>query len=80
MKVIKEGKWNVPWSGESTCSTCDAVLLIEEVDVKPVDYGSGYFYACCVCGKHNVMNEKMLPLRIKEEKNKTRKYSSGDPY
>jgi len=33
VKIIKEGKWNLPFSMEATCSKCEAVLLIEEGDV-----------------------------------------------
>lgn len=78
MKVLKEGKWNLPWSGKAICPTCDAELLVEEGDVKPVDYGTGYFCACGVCGKAIMIPDKDLPLRIKEALDKKRKYSSSD--
>lgn len=78
MKVLKEGKWNVPWSGKAKCPTCEAELLVEEADVKPVDYGRGFFCSCAICGKAITVEEDDLPLRVKEILNKKRKYSSSD--
>ncbi|HTM68016.1 MAG TPA: hypothetical protein VL426_01850 [Candidatus Binatia bacterium] len=82
MKVVKEGKWNVPWSGEYGCRTCEAVLHLDEADVKPTDNRSNEFYFVCpVCGKTTEVPAKDLPLRVKETLEKKRKYwSSGDPW
>lgn len=81
MKVVKEGKWNVPWSGEFPCGTCEAVLLVEEADVKPVDNSTGFYFVCAVCGKHNAIPVKDIALRVREAVEKKRKYwSSGDPW
>lgn len=77
MKVIKEGKWNVPWTGNHICPTCSAELLVEEADVKPVDYGSGYFCSCPCCSKSIPIDGKDLCLRLKEALDRKRKYSSG---
>lgn len=78
MKVLKEGKWHVPWSMEMVCpeSSCDATLLVEEVDLKPVDNGTGYYSICAVCGHHVPVPAKDLPLRVKEVLDKKRKYSN----
>lgn len=80
MKVVKEGKWNVPWSDEFPCGTCEAVLLVEEDDVKPVDNASGkYYFVCAVCGKQNDLPSKGIAQRVREAVDKKRKYwSSGD--
>lgn len=80
MKVMKEGKWNVPWSHEYACSTCEAVLLVEESDVKPTYNEMKYHFVCCVCGKDTEVPHKDLPLRVKEALDKKRKWSSYDPY
>ena len=80
MKVLKEGKWNVPWSDKFTCSTCEAQLLVEEADVKPYDYhNSGFTFTCPLCGKLNTLSDKDLPQRVREEKNRHRKFSGYDP-
>ena len=82
MKVVKEGKWNVPWSGEFPCRTCEAVLLVEEADVKPVDDRPNSFsFICEVCGKHNDLPMKDIAQRVREAVEKKRKYrSSYDPF
>ena len=80
MKVLKEGKWNVPWSTEKVCSTCEATLLVEESDVKATDYATTYHFVCVVCGKVNYIDHKELPLRVCEEKEKKRKYSSSSDW
>ena len=80
MKVVKEGKWNVPWSGEFECGVCEATLLVEESDVKPVDNECGrYYFICAVCGKQNDVPMKDIAQRVREEVEKKRKYwSSSD--
>ena len=81
MKVVKEGKWNVPWSKECACKTCEAVLLVDEADVKPVDNSTGFYFVCPICGKHTSVESRDLPLRVREALEKKRKYwSSGDPW
>lgn len=77
MKILKEGKWNLPWSGTYACPTCEAELLVEEKDVKAPDYATGFECACAVCGKRIPLPDKDLPLRIKEALNAKRKYSSS---
>lgn len=80
MKVIKEGKWNVPWSAELSCKTCEARLLVEESDVKARDYyNDGFTFTCPLCGKVSVINGSELPLRVQEEKNKRRLHPGRDP-
>lgn len=77
MKVIKSGKWNNPWSDEFTCTTCGAVLHVEESDLKAHDNDLDANYFICVeCGKNNTISKDSLPLRIKEYLNKIRKYSA----
>jgi hypothetical protein len=53
MKVLKEGNWKNPWSMEMVCDEhdCGATLLVEEEDVKPVDYSKkkDYYAECLVC-------------------------------
>lgn len=80
MKVLKEGKWNVPWSTENVCATCEATLLVEESDVKATDYGTTFHFVCAVFGKVNYVAVKELPLRVSEEKEKKRKYSTSSAW
>lgn len=81
MKVLEEGKWKQMWSMEMVCpeKQCGAKLLVEEADVKAVNYSSrNDFYAeCAVCGGSLVITSVMLPLRMSKELNKKRKYSSS---
>jgi len=78
MKVLKEGKWNVPWSGKYGCPTCDAELLVEEADVKPVMDCWKYVADCMLCGKALDIPMNDLPLRVKESVDKKRKWYSSD--
>jgi transcription elongation factor Elf1 len=79
MKVLKEGKWNLPWSGTFSCPTCEAELLVEEADVKPTYNEMKYYCVCGVCGKSIDLKEKDLPLRLKETVDTKRKwYTSSD--
>lgn len=82
MKLIKNGKWNDPWSGKYFCSTCDAEILVEEVDLQPQgNETDSNYYICLECKKANYIHKDHLPLRVKEELNKKRKYwNSGDPW
>lgn len=76
MKVLKEGKWNVPWTGECVCSTCEATLLVEEKDVIPTRDCNGKFHCCCcVCGHQLVLSPQVLPRRLTEELEKKREYT-----
>ena len=80
MKVLEEGNWKNPWSGEYVCceKSCGAKLLVEEADVKPVDYASDFYFVCSVCGHKNNVKVNELPMRVREERGKGRKYSTGD--
>ena len=78
MKVLKEGKWNLPWSGTFSCPTCEAELLVEESDVKPTYNAMSYYCECAVCGKEIPLKMKDFPLRLKEAVDKKRKWSSSD--
>ena len=80
MKIIKEGKWNVPWTGNATCPTCEAELLVEEKDVLPTYNEMSYFCECVICKKRIELKAKDLPLRVKEEVDKKRKWSSGSAW
>jgi hypothetical protein len=78
MKVLKEGKWNVPWTTTAVCKTCEAEALIEEADVKPTFDKDGKFYwVCVVCGKSNDLPSKEIAQRVCEAVAKKRKYSWG---
>ncbi len=78
MKILKEGKWNLPWTMEVDCPTCEARLLVEEKDVKPTYNLSGSFYCeCAICKKRIDLKAKDLPLRVQEEVDKKRSWSSG---
>ena len=76
MKVLKEGKWNIPWSGEYDCPTCEARLLVDEKDVKAVDYGHGFDCVCPLCGKSVKISDKDLPQRVREALERKRKHQS----
>lgn len=82
MKVLKEGKWNIPWTAEVSCSTCEAKLLTEEVDVKPVMYSnSGYCCSCPVCSKSISLEGKLIAQRVREVVDAKRPYySPGSPW
>lgn len=80
MKVLKEGKWNLPWSGTSSCPTCEAELLVEEEDVKPTYDEMTYFCVCAICGKSIPLDAKSFPLRLKETVDKKRKWSSSSDW
>ncbi len=78
MKVLKEGKWNVPWTTEASCPTCEAKLLIEETDVKPVfDEGHKYECLCVICGKSFNLKKDDIAQRVREAADKKRRYSSS---
>lgn len=78
MKVLKEGKWHLPWSAELPCATCEAVLLVEEADVKATDYDSsgGYHAVCPICTRAVVVPKNGLPLRMTDALGKKRKYTA----
>lgn len=83
MKVLEEGKWKQVWSMEMSCpeKQCGAKLLVEEADVKPIDYSSkNDFYAeCGVCGGSMNMTSDKVPIRMQKELNKKRgKWDSSD--
>lgn len=78
MKVIKEGKWNVVWTTEIACPICEAVLLVEESDVKPTYNVVKYECVCCVCGKTVLIPNEAIAQRVREAADKKRRYSSGD--
>ncbi len=82
MKIIKEGKWNIPWTTELSCPTCEAKLLIEEVDVQPVGNESNKYYCICViCNKECSIKKDDIAQRVREIVDKKRKYwSTGDPF
>lgn len=83
MKVLKEGKWNVPWTMEVTCTTCEARLLVEEGDVRTHTYhATGFTCTCSICGKTVHLAEKDIALRVREEveKKHPRRYSSGSAW
>lgn len=80
MKILKTGNWNNPWSGTYCCGTCDAQVLVEEVDLQPQgNETDSNFYICLECKKCNYIPKEHLPLRVREELNNKRKYwNSGD--
>ncbi len=77
MKIIKEGNWKNPWSKEHECGTCKGVLLVEEKDVKPVDYGTGFYCLCALCGERIEIKSGDLSKRVRDEVDRKRKYSSA---
>lgn len=83
MKVLEEGNWKNPWSLETTCNTedCGTKLLVEESDVKPVEYSHNkdFCFHCPTCGKQNVLKCK-LPVRLTEKLEPERKFASGNYY
>lgn len=82
MKVLEKGKWKMPWSTEALCpqKECGAKLLVEEADVKPVDYSSrnDFVAECAICGDTIPIKVAEIPLRLQKALNKKRKYSSWD--
>lgn len=80
MKIVKEGKWHLIWTTELACPTCEAVLLVEESDVQPIDYGTGYWCPCPICGKRITISDKLIAQRVREAADKKRRYSSGSAW
>ena len=80
MKVIKEGKWNVVWSTEITCHVCEAVLLIEESDVKPTVNVMRYECACPICRKTVVIPNEQIAQRVREKADAKRTYYSSSDW
>ena len=81
MKVLEKGKWEMPWSMEVMCAEkeCGAKLLVEETDVKAVDYSSPSRYSavCPVCCETLFVPAASLPLRVRKVADKSKKYSSA---
>ena len=77
MKVIKEGKWNLPWSKEYNCATCEAQLLVEEADVKPKYNDYGYHFICSICTKSNDIKKSEIPLRLAENVDTKREWATS---
>ena len=78
MKVLEQGKWKNPWSGEYVCceKSCGAKLLVEENDLKPkYDRSNVNYFVCPVCGEENNVLCENLPKRLKDALNKKRQYS-----
>ncbi len=85
MKVVKEGKWNNPWSTEVVCpeADCGATLLVEEKDVvaagEKYDKCSGYHVTCPVCGKTVPVPSAAVSPRVKRAaENRRPSYHSSD--
>ncbi|OGF38049.1 hypothetical protein A2482_00375 [Candidatus Falkowbacteria bacterium RIFOXYC2_FULL_48_21] len=81
MKVLEEGKWKNPWSGEYVCceKSCGAKLLVEENDLLArFDKTDENYFVCPICGRENNVPRNDLPLRLKEKLNKKRKYYDCD--
>jgi hypothetical protein len=80
MKLIKEGKWLIPWSGEFTCRECESIFLVEEKDLEPSgNQTDSNYFQCQSCKTTNYVDIKRLPTRVKKELNNKRKYwNSGD--
>ncbi len=82
MKVLAEGKWKMLWSMEVMCSEkeCGAKLLAEEGDVSAVydSFPSKYSLVCPVCGSCLYLPPASIPLRVKAEADKKKKWSSCD--
>ncbi len=68
MKVLKEGKWNEPWTIEIICSNqaCEATLEVGEQDVNATNQqGSRYECHCCVCGRSIQIPAERIHLRVR---------------
>jgi hypothetical protein len=81
MKVLEEGKWKMPWSLEIVCKldACSAKLLIEEADVKGVDYSGDDYAVCCpVCGSSIKIESSAVPLRVQRMANVGKKFRDSD--
>ena len=81
MKVLKEGKWNVPWVGGGICPNkeCGAEIEVYECDLRPTfDTRDAFECICCVCGHSIPIGADKLPLRVREELEKKRKYRRYD--
>ena len=84
MKVLKEGNWKQSWSMEAACpeQQCGAELLVEEEDVKAVDFSSrnDFFALCPICAQHVDVPSESLPLRMQRALNIKRKYRSSSDW
>lgn len=81
MKVLKEGKWHLPWSAEAVCKACQATVLVEEGDVEPT-FGefNAFYWRCPACDVCNEISEAAIHPRVKCEVEKRRQYSSSDDW
>lgn len=79
MKVLEKGNWENPWSMEVVCEekSCGARLLVEEKDVKPVDYSVGFYAECMICSHHISIPKNSIPARLVRSAEKGRKYRSS---
>lgn len=70
------------WSMEVMCSEkeCGGKLLIDEADIRAVDYSSPSKYSavCAVCGEFISLAPPLLPKRTKEAVDKKKKYYEFD--
>lgn len=78
MKVIKEGKWNEPWSTEVDCPTCEARLLVDEGDLKPYDNSQDFYVHCPLCAKIVPIKARLVSQRVRESAGAGRRYWSSD--
>ncbi len=77
MKIVKVGKWHLPWTTEVVCGTCEAILLVEEKDVKPTfDKNDKFYCVCAACGKSIDIPAKEIAMRVREEVGAKRTYRS----
>jgi hypothetical protein len=77
MKVVKEGKWDNPWSAELSCGNdnCGATLLVEEGDVIPTyDSRNKFHFICPICESVTYIPPANLPPRIKNALEAKRDY------
>jgi hypothetical protein len=76
MKILEQGIWKKPWSLEIRCDerSCGAKLLIEEGDIRAIDYDHDYYVLCPICKHQMRIVAKDIPLRVSEPADKKRKW------
>jgi ribosomal protein S27E len=82
MKLLKATLYTNPgsWSREVKCKNCDALLLVEEDDLKQrwsaINYNRKkanhyvYVYDCPNCKEENTMHSRFVPKPVRNRINK----------
>jgi hypothetical protein len=79
MKVLKSGKWELPFNIERVCANlnCGALLSLEENDILAFDDCHDYGWKCIVCDFTNSIEGEDIPGRITSKLDKKRRWNTA---